>query len=238
MYGKLEEETFPRSINSNFNFSAFLVRGGVCALAFGGLVILSPLLVVCAALVRFSSPGSIFFRKKRVGRGGRIFTLYKFRTMVESKRGLLITAENDNRITPFGRILRKTKIDELPELYNILLGDMSFVGPRPEVVEMVDFNNPQWKKVLSVRPGITDPVTLEFRNEEFLLANVEDKSKFYREVIQPYKIDGYLRYLKTKSLKRDLMIVAETFKVVLLPKTAPPIRLSEIQKFAATERSQ
>jgi lipopolysaccharide/colanic/teichoic acid biosynthesis glycosyltransferase len=236
MYGKLEEETFPRGINSNFNLSELIVRSGVCALAIGGLFILSPLLIVCAALIRFSSPGSVFFRQKRVGRGGRIFTLYKFRTMVESKRGLLITADNDNRITPFGRIMRKTKLDELPELYNILLGDMSFVGPRPEVVEMVDFKNPLWRKVLSVRPGITDPVTLEFRNEESLLVNVEDKSKFYKEVIQPYKIDGYLRYLKTKCLRRDLMIVAETFKVVLLPKTAPPIRLSEIQKFACLEK--
>ena len=235
MYGKLEEETFPRGINSNLNLSAFLVRGGACALAISGLFILSPLLIVCAALIRFCSPGSVFFRQKRVGRGGKIFTLYKFRTMVESNHGLPITADNDCRITGFGRILRKTKLDELPELYNILLGDMSFVGPRPEVVEMVDFKNPLWRKVLSVRPGITDPVTLEFRNEESLLVNVEDKSKFYREVIQPYKIDGYLRYLKTKCLRRDLMIVAETFKVVLLPKTAPPIRLSEIQKFATTE---
>ena len=236
MYGKLKEETFPRGINTNLHLSEFISRIGACALAISGLVILSPLLILCAALIQCSSPGAVFFRQKRVGRGGRIFTLYKFRTMVESKRGLLVTAENDQRITPLGRILRKTKLDELPELYNILLGDMSFVGPRPEVVEMVDFKNPLWEKVLSVRPGITDPVTLEFRNEESLLVNIEDKSKFYREVIQPYKLDGYVRYLKTKCLRRDLMIVAETFKVVLLPKTAPPIRLSEIQKFACLEK--
>ena len=230
MYGKLEEETFPRGINSNFNLSAFLVRGGVCALAIGGLFILSPLLIVCAALIRFCSPGSVFFRQKRVGRGGKIFTLYKFRTMVESNHGLPITADNDCRITGFGRILRKTKLDELPELYNILLGDMSFVGPRPEVVEMVDFKNPLWRKVLSVRPGITDPVTLEFRNEESLLVNVEDKCKFYKEVIQPYKIEGYLRYLKTKNLKNDIKIILQTCKVVVFPHTAPPISLKNINQ--------
>lgn len=236
MFSKLQEESLARGIESNFYPADFLIQCASRGLAIGGLLVLSPLMLVCALLIRLNSPGKIFFRQKRVGQFGKVFTLYKFRTMYESSRGLPITADNDWRITPFGRILRKTKLDELPELYNILRGEMAFVGPRPEVVELVDLTNPLWRQVLSVRPGITDPVTLEFRNEELLLANVEDKSAFYKEVIQPYKINGYLRYLKTKCLKRDLQIIAKTFKVILLPKTAPPIQLSEVQKFAAAEK--
>lgn len=203
-------------------------------LAFGGLAALFPLLLVCAALIRLSSSGTILFRQKRVGRGGKVFTLYKFRTMDASQKGLPVTAENDCRITPFGRILRKSKLDELPELYNVLRGEMSFVGPRPEVTELVDFGDPRWRTVLRVRPGITDPVTLEFRNEEHLLAGVEDKETFYREVIQPYKLRGYARYLANKNLKTDLLIICRTFKVVAFPQTAPPISLRRI---AATGES-
>lgn len=232
MYGKLEDETFTRRLEQNYNLSESLTRFGECALAVGGLLTLLPLLSLCALLIRFSSPGAILFRQKRVGRDGKVFTLYKFRTMFASNKGLPITADNDWRITPFGRVLRKSKLDELPELYNVLRGDMALVGPRPEVVELVDFTNPLWQKVLSVRPGITDPVTLEFRNEELLLANVQDKSRFYREVIQPYKINGYLKYLRTKCLKRDVGIIIKTFKVIVLPKSAPPIQLAEIQTFA------
>jgi lipopolysaccharide/colanic/teichoic acid biosynthesis glycosyltransferase len=228
MYGNLQEKNFARSIDQNTDFSEFVWRCGTCALAIGGLIALSPILLMCALLIRISSPGSILFRQKRVGQNGKIFTLYKFRTMTAASVGLPITADNDCRITNFGRILRKTKLDELPELYNVLRGEMAFVGPRPEVVELVDLTNPLWREVLSVRPGITDPITLEFRNEENLLAAVEDKKNFYRQVIQPYKLDGYLRYLKTKSFTNDLKIIARTFKVILLPQTVPPPNMKEI----------
>ncbi len=187
-----------------------------------GLIILSPVLAICAILVRRSSPGEILFRQKRVGQGGKLFTLYKFRTMFISNSGLPITAANDCRITGVGRVLRKWKLDELPEIYNVLCGEMSFVGPRPEVYELVDFSNPAWNMILTARPGITDTVTLCLRNEEAILATVEDKESFYKEVVQPFKINGYLEYLKNKSLKTDLKIIAQTIKVILFPRSAPP----------------
>lgn len=198
-----------------------LLRGfceGVTAI--GGLLILSPGLLLCALLVRLSSSGKILFRQRRVGRGGKIFTLYKFRTMFTANSGLPITAGGDSRITPVGKFLRKTKLDELPQLYNILRGEMSFVGPRPEVVELVNLDDPLWQEILSVRPGITDPVTLQLRNEESLLAEVDNKAEFYRDVIQPYKLNGYAQYIRSKSLAVDLKIIAQTFKAVIFPKTA------------------
>jgi lipopolysaccharide/colanic/teichoic acid biosynthesis glycosyltransferase len=211
------------------NFAAGgLPRAFECLLAIFGLIFLSPILLACALLVYLSSPGGVFFRQQRVGRGGQTFTLYKFRTMVVSKGGLLVTASTDGRITKIGRVLRQWKLDELPELYNVLRGEMSFVGPRPEVPELVDFSNPAWETILRARPGITDPVTLRLRNEEAVLAAVEDKEAFYRDVIQPFKINGYLEYLRTKSLKNDLRIVAQTFKVIALPQTAPPLTLEEL----------
>ncbi len=193
-----------------------------------GLLILSPVLFICALFVWLSSPGGIFFRQKRVGRGGNLFTLYKFRTMVVSNSGLPITAANDRRITRIGKFLRKWKLDELPEIYNVLIGEMSFVGPRPEVPELVDFSDPAWSTILMVRPGITDTVTLRLRNEEAILATVEDKETFYREVVQPYKIQGYLEYLEKRSLKTDLTIIAQTIKVILFPRTAPPPILKKV----------
>lgn len=222
MSGKLEGKTNAAvSIKANRTETSERLRQRIeGALAFSGLIALAPLLALCALLVRASSPGAILFRQQRVGRGGKIFTLYKFRTMRARGGGLLVTADGDARITRLGRFLRKTKLDELPELFNILRGEMSFVGPRPEVPELVDLNDVQWSKILSVRPGITDPVTLEFRNEEDLLVAAEDKEKFYREAIQPYKLKGYCKYLESKSAKNDLKIVFQTLKVVLLPHTA------------------
>ena len=206
-----------------------LARGAEFVLAIFGLIILFPLLLFCALLVRVSSRGGIFFRQHRVGCRGETFTLYKFRTMVDSNGGALVTAASDRRITDIGRFLRKWKLDELPELYNVLRGEMSFVGPRPEVPELVDFSNPAWADILRGRPGITDPVTLRLRNEESFLATVEDKEAFYRDVIQPFKLNGYLEYLETKSLKNDLKIVVQTIKVIIFPQTAPPPSLDEIQ---------
>lgn len=189
-------------------------------LALFGIVLLAPILLLCMILVRSSSPGAIFFRQLRVGRGGKTFTLYKFRTMIVSDGGSLITAATDHRITRTGRILRQWKLDELPELYNVLRGEMSFVGPRPEVPELLDFSDPAWSFILRSRPGITDPVTLILRNEEAVLATVEDKEAFYRDVIQPFKLKGYVKYLETRNLRTDIAIVAQTAKAILLPSTA------------------
>ena len=133
--------------------------------------------------------------------------------------GLLITASNDTRITGIGRFLRQWKLDELPELYNVVIGDMSFVGPRPEVPEWVNLLEPEWEIVLSVRPGITDPVTLKLRNEEDLLAGVQDKEALYRDVIQPFKLAGYIKYLRVRSFKSDVKIMLRTAKAILVPKS-------------------
>lgn len=198
-----------------------LPRSCECILAIIGLVLLFPLFIICALLVFFSSPGGIFFRQKRVGFNGETFTLYKFRTMFNDKKGILVTADGDSRITRIGRVLRKTKLDELPEIYNVLRGDMSFVGPRPEVPDYVDLRDSLWQEVLSVRPGITDPATLQLRNEEAFLAEVVDKEAYYRNVIQPYKLNESIKYQRTRSLKNDLGIIFQTFKIIIFPQTAP-----------------
>ena len=198
-------------------------------LAAAGLVCSAPILVVAAILIRAGSKGPILFTQKRVGMNGRDFTLFKLRTMAEASSGSKITAADDDRITGIGRMLRKTKIDELPELWNVLRGDMSIVGPRPEVPEFVDIENPLWQEVLSRRPGITDPVTLRLRNEEQLLAKVADKERYYREVVQPYKLRGYVRFVRDKSWKTDLRIIGRTLRAVAFPKTAEPPTKEEMQ---------
>lgn len=211
------------------NQSGGLRRGGDFLLASAALIALSPFIILCALLVRLSSPGKILFRQKRIGRGGTPFILYKFRTMYEKKKGLAITAATDKRITPIGSILRKYKLDEIPQFYNVMRGDMSLVGPRPEVPEYVDLNDPLWVEVLRAAPGITDPVTLKLRHEEKFLAKAEDKEAFYREVIQPYKLDGYLKYLRERSLATDLRLVGQTIKAVLFPKSVSPPRAEDVR---------
>lgn len=190
-------------------------------LAIIGLLGFLPLLAVIAVLIKITSSGPVLFRQRRVGVGGKSFTLLKFRTMKFQQTGLPITAANDWRITRFGRKLRQMKLDELPELWNVVRGDMSFVGPRPEVPSLVDLENPLWQEILRVRPGITDPVTLKLRNEESLLANVIDKESYYRNILQPYKMSGYVKFVRKKSWKSDVKIVCQTVKAVVLPQTAP-----------------
>jgi lipopolysaccharide/colanic/teichoic acid biosynthesis glycosyltransferase len=226
-----EKQSFSNSLNPDDFAGKGLPRVIELILAALGLITISPLLILCTALVWVSSSGDIFFRQERIGRGGLPFTLYKFRTMVAVKNGLPITAANDKRITKIGRVLRKWKLDELPEIYNVLIGDMSFVGPRPEVPELIDFSNPLWKIILSVRPGITDTVTLRLRNEEAVLATVEDKETFYREVVQPYKINGYIEYLETKCLKNDMKIIFDTLKAILFPDSVKPPILKKIREY-------
>lgn len=198
-------------------------------LAVCGLVLFAPVFIVTAVMITLDSRGPIMFRQRRVGRHGRIFTLFKLRTMKLAEQGPMITAADDMRVTRVGAILRRTKVDELPELWNVLIGDMSFVGPRPEVENFVDMNDPIWVEVLTHRPGITDPVTLRLRNEEQLLAQVHDKERYYREVIQPYKLRGYANFIRTKSWKTDLRIVARTLKAVVLPRSVKAPSSEELQ---------
>lgn len=201
------------------------------AIAFLVLVIAAPASLLAALLIRVTSPGPILFRQARVGQNGRAFNLYKLRTMRLSSGGSQVTAANDSRITWIGRILRKTKVDELPELWNVLKGDLSLVGPRPEVPRYVDMQNPLWKRVLQARPGITDPVTLKLRNEEVFLAQVEgDREEYYLRVLQPYKLQGYLDYLSKRTSWTDVKILLHTSVAIIFPRAAPLPSSAEIEQ--------
>jgi lipopolysaccharide/colanic/teichoic acid biosynthesis glycosyltransferase len=202
-------------------------------MALAGLLVLSPLLLVAAVAVLLGSRGPVLFRQERMGRWGRPFELIKFRTMRPENTGPGVTAGDDPRITKVGRVLRKLKLDELPELVNVLRGELSFVGPRPEVPEYVQLSNPLWRRVLEARPGLTDPVTLCLRNEEELLAEVQtDAEAFYLEVLQPYKLAGYLEYLRVRSLWGDLWVLGMTFLAVTVPGRAQSVELDELREKA------
>jgi lipopolysaccharide/colanic/teichoic acid biosynthesis glycosyltransferase len=187
-----------------------------------GLALTTPLLATTAALVKLSSPGPIFFRQTRVGRGGRPFEIIKFRTMRLESTGPEVTTAGDARITPIGRFLRKTKLDELPELLNVLRGDLSLVGPRPEVPRYVALYPAGDREFLQrFRPGITDPATIRFRNEESILARAEDPMAAYVEEVLPLKLQMYREYLETASLGSDLKVLVDTLRVVIFPSRAP-----------------
>jgi len=184
-----------------------------------GLAVASPILLLIAA----ASPRPVLFRQQRVGLNGRPFTLLKLRTMRVAPEGSQLTAAGDTRITPVGRWLRRFKLDEIPQLWNVVRGDMSLVGPRPEVPRYVDPQNPLWRQVLSVRPGLTDPVTLRLRDEEALLAGVDDPESFYRERLLPWKLRGYVDYLERRSWATDLGVLGATALAILrLRRTALP----------------
>lgn len=185
-----------------------------------GLLLLLPLFVVVALWVRLDSPGPAFFRQVRVGRYGRHFRIHKFRTMRHSPlpEGREITVSGDPRVTRAGRILRRHKLDELPQLIDVLLGDMSLVGPRPEVPDYVrHYSASDRALVLSVRPGITDCASLKFRDESTLLATADDPHRFYIEEIMPLKLKYYREYVTSRSLIGDIRIVIQTLHKVMLP---------------------
>ena len=185
------------------------------------LILLFPLMLAIATIVAGTSPGGPLFRQTRVGRGGRPFTLLKFRSMTirsGSERGSF-DAGSDVRVTGFGRILRRSKLDELPQLWNVLVGDMSLVGPRPEVTKWTRVHTDRWDRVLAVRPGLTDPASLAFRNEEQLLAASEDPESEYRDVILPRKLQISEHYVRNRSLGTDFGVVLRTFATVLTGRT-------------------
>lgn len=186
-------------------------------LAGAGLLVCAPLLAVCAIGVRLDSPGPVLFRQERVGRRGRRFLILKLRTMRSRPvpGASQVTAADDPRITRFGAWLRRTKLDELPQLWNVLRGDMSLVGPRPEVPRFVACYPAEARDVvLSVRPGITDPASLRFRNEAELLAGSSDPERDYVERILPQKIAAYVEYVRGRSLLGDLRIIAATLRAM------------------------
>ena len=183
-----------------------------------GIILLSPLLLIIAIFIRVDSPGEIIFRQKRVGKNGKIFRLYKFRTMVKDaeRKGLQLTVgQSDNRITKIGFFLRKYKLDELPQLFNVLKGDMSLVGPRPEVEKYVNLYTEEQRKILKVKPGITDYASIEFIQENELLAQAQDPEKMYIEQIMPQKINLNLRYIENYSVKEYLKVVLLTIKHII-----------------------
>ncbi len=195
-----------------------------------GLIALSPLLVAIACLIKLSSRGPVFFRQLRVGRGWRTFRIFKFRTMVHdaAARGAPITVGDDNRITAAGRVLRKAKLDELPQLLNVLRGDMSLVGPRPEVPQYVERFRADYEEILQVRPGITDLASLRYRDEAAVLAQAGDPQQAYVQQVLPEKIRLAKEYVRHHSLAGDLRIVWLTIGHLLLdrfraPRTGPDV---------------
>ena len=181
------------------------------------LLLAAPVLVWTVLAIKLSSPGPIFYRQERVGLHGRLFQIWKLRTMRASgPGGPCVTAQDDSRITPLGRYLRSWKLDELPQLFNVLCGDMSLVGPRPQVPCFVACFDPERRRVvLSVRPGITGPTALYFRHEEYLLAGQADRERFYIGHILPVKLQMDTEYIRTRSLSSDLRTLADTLHLVL-----------------------
>ena len=183
----------------------------------GALAVLWPAMLVVAAAIKIDDPGPVFYRQVRVGRGGKEFRIFKFRTMVvdADKKGLQITVGRDNRITRMGAFLRKTKLDELAQLLNVFIGDMSFVGPRPEVPKYVNLYTPYQRQVLLVRPGITDYASIAYRNENDLLAGTDDPERMYIETIMPDKIELNMKYLREISPIADLKLIFGTIWAVI-----------------------
>ena len=178
-----------------------------------GLIVLSPVFLLISLCIVLDSRGGVFYRQSRVGKDGRDFKLYKFRSMRTGadKRGLITVGEKDSRITRVGYFLRKYKLDELPQLINVLKGEMSLVGPRPEVRKYVDLYTPEQRKVLSVVPGITDYASIEYVDENRILGGAADPDKVYVEEILPDKIRYNMKYIENRSLKEYFKIILLTF---------------------------
>lgn len=182
-----------------------------------GLIIIFPFFIIIALLIVIDSPGGIFYKQIRVGKGNTDFYLFKFRSMRtdSDKKGLLTVGGRDSRITRMGYFIRKYKIDELPQLINVLLGDMSLVGPRPEVRKYVEMYTVEQKKVLSVKPGITDYASIEYSNENELLGKAEDPEAVYIHEIMPAKLKLNLKYIAEQGLATDFKIIFRTIRKIL-----------------------
>jgi len=184
-----------------------------------GLLLLAPLFAVVALSIKLDSRGPVFFRQGRVGKDGHAFRIVKFRSMdaVSSTLPAGITVSGDKRVTSVGRVLRRYKIDELPQLWNVLSGEMSLVGPRPELAKYVDSYSPEQRIVLTVRPGITDPATLAYRHEEEILSQDGDPETLYRTRILPDKLNRNISYIRQSSFRTDLLLIFHTVFDSFLP---------------------
>ena len=207
------------------------------AIATAGLAIGAPVLAVLAVAIKLDSPGPALFSQTRVGRARRPFRLLKLRTMTAGT-GPHVTSSHDPRVTRIGALLRKTKLDELPQLWNVLRGEMSIVGPRPEVPRYVEEYRPEWSPLLSVRPGLTDLASLTFRNEEHLLGLASDPERAYREIIMPMKLAVALRGLERRSVIQDAAIIARTAIAVVYRRASEddPIVQEARRRIADLER--
>ncbi len=181
------------------------------AASLAGLIVLSPFMLLIAAVVKLQDGGPVLFHGARVGKDGRPFSLYKFRSMVVGAQsmGAGITTSGDKRITKFGQFLRDSKLDELPQLLNVLKGDMSFVGPRPEDPRYVKFYTAQQRRVLTYRPGITSPASLAYRREEAVLIGADSLERYQREIL-PHKLSLDLAYLEKRTFWTDIMVILDT----------------------------
>ena len=186
--------------------------------SFAGLIIISPFLLILVIIVIIDSPGGAFYLQKRVGKNNKDFSLFKFRTMHKNadKKGLLTVGGRDGRITRIGYFLRKFKLDELPQLINVFIGNMSFVGPRPEVRKYVEMYNDEQKKVLSVKPGITDVASIEYFNENELLGKSENPEMTYINEVMPDKLKLNLQYINSRSFIKDIGIILKTIKKIFV----------------------
>jgi len=197
-----------------------LKRAFDLAIVIPAIVLLTPALAIIATCIKLDSQGPIIFKQMRIGRHEQPFRIYKFRTMVPNaeQMGDKITAQNDTRVTRCGSILRKAKLDEFPQLINVLLGDMSLVGPRPEVPEYVEYYPPDARELIfQVRPGITDQASIEFRDEEMLLSKSDNPRKTYIEEILPVKVKFYKKYASHHSLLTDILLLLRTLAAVVSP---------------------
>jgi len=187
----------------------------IIATIIGGTILL-PIIIIISIWIKLSSKGPLFYMQTRIGKNFKPIKLYKFRSMVidADKVGPSVTSGDDPRITKVGKIIRRTKIDELPQLLNVLKGDMSLVGPRPEVLKFVKVYENEYKKILSVRPGITDNAAIAFRDEETIMQQYEDKEKAYIDIILPQKIKLYNEYIDNISFYNDIVLILKTLKVI------------------------
>ncbi len=194
------------------NFNKFMKRSFDIVSSLIGIIILSPILIVISIIIKSTSEGPVLFKQRRVGKDKKIFEIFKFRTMVVNAEslGTQITIGEDKRITSIGKFLRKYKLDELPQLFNVFLGQMSLVGPRPEVPKYVDMYTNEQLEVLTVRPGITDYASLKYSDENDLLGKVSDPENYYINVIMQDKLKLNLAYIKNNNVFKDIKIIFQT----------------------------
>jgi lipopolysaccharide/colanic/teichoic acid biosynthesis glycosyltransferase len=190
------------------------------------LLLLWPLIVIFAILIRMDSHGPIFFGQIRIGKDFRPFRLWKLRTMTHGSSGAEVTIQGDPRITRIGKFLRNSKLDELPQLWNVFRGDMSFVGPRPEVERFVEQFRPAYEEILQLRPGMTDPASIKYRHEAELLGTVPDPQRYYIDVILPDKIRINREYVHSQGLGTDIVIIFRTLGALCRKEESPSLTSS------------